>query len=150
MYLILCYQETQTNTSSIENDFVNLRSQFSIACKQGDFTLLVYSQAQMKLQTFPSGNCVNTVSKRSAPEGVSDAISEVEEVPAVLQQQVSSVEVDIPGFEHVPEQLLLRLHLVPSIAQELVHGCQRSHEDSWLSCAHSHTTTHLVDRLRTD
>lgn len=71
----------------------------------------------------------------TVPEGVSDAVTEVKEVPVIVEQEVSGVEIDIPSFEHIPEQLLLRLHLVPSIAQELVHSCQRSYQDPCLSCA---------------
>lgn len=53
---------------------------------------------------------------------------EVEEAPGVEEQQVPRVEVDVSGLEDVPQELLLRLGLVPSIAQEAVDGSERSHQ----------------------
>lgn len=76
---------------------------------------------------------------RQVPEGVSDAVVEVEEASPVLKQQVSRVEIDVPDFENVPQELLLGLFLVPSIAQELVDSSQWSHQDPGFSW----TTTQL-------
>jgi len=71
------------------------------------------------------------------PEGVSDAVPEVKEVPVVVEQEVPRVEVDVPGFKHAPEKLLLGLDLVPGVTQERVHGGQRSYQDPGLPCAGS-------------
>lgn len=68
------------------------------------------------------------------PEGVSNAVTEVKKVPAITEQEVSSVEIDVSSFKHIPEQLLLRLDLVPGVTQELAHGCERSYQDPCLSC----------------
>lgn len=92
------------------------------------FSILLNRNALARLHRF-------NYTDREVPEGVSDAVMEVQKAFAVAEQQVSSVEINVPSFEHIPEQLLLRLDLVPSVAQELVHGCQRSYQDPCLSCA---------------
>lgn len=71
----------------------------------------------------------------TVPEGVSDSVTEVKKVPVIMEQEVSSVEIDISSCKHALQQLLLRLDLIPSVAQELVHSGQRSDQDPRLSCA---------------
>lgn len=84
---------------------------------------------------YSSSNC--TDSNMKVPEGVSDAVTEIQKVPVVVEQEVSSVEIDVTNLEYISYQLLLRLDFVPSIAQELVHSCQRSYQNTWLSCTHT-------------
>lgn len=62
---------------------------------------------------------------------------EVQKASFVQKQQVSCVEIDVPSFQHVPQQLLLRLGLVPSIAQKLAESHQWSHQYPCFSCGHN-------------
>lgn len=62
---------------------------------------------------------------------------EVQKASFVQKQQVSCVEIDVPSFQHVPQQLLLRLGLVPSIAQKLADSHQWSHQYPCFSCGHN-------------
>lgn len=70
------------------------------------------------------------------PEGVANAVAEVQKASVVKKQQVSCVEIDISNFQHVPQQLLLRLGLVPNVAQKLVDSSQWSHQYPCFSCGH--------------
>ena len=108
--------------------------------RQSILSLLISTSVLYFLQWNPNTLCGITnassyhSSQRRSPEGVSDAVAEVQEVPVVAEEQVSRVEVDVSRPDHVPQDLALRLGLVPRVAQELTGDRQGGHQHACLPC----------------